>query len=243
MAVLRCVQCGTQNRDGSGYCGGCGAALPVSVAAGGVHKLRVVPAGGGETRIVELPAGEWSVGRDPECKVLLDDPFVSPRHAQLVAGPTLHLSDLGSANGTWLRVRAPAVLRAGDELRMGRQRLRVEAVPAPAGATGGGRIWGSPAVGHRFRLVQLLEGGGSAEALAMSDGDYLIGRDEGGMTFPGDLAISGRHAVLTINAEKASLRDLGSANGTFLRLRTDCDLQVGDHLLVGMQQLRYEAIA
>ncbi|HUB07471.1 MAG TPA: FHA domain-containing protein [Myxococcales bacterium] len=239
--MIRCTQCGTQNPDGGGYCGGCGAALPVPAPGGGVHKLRVVPAGGGESRILQLEAGEWTVGRDPQCKLVLDDPFVSPQHAQLVAGPALHLTDLGSANGTWLRVRSPASLRAGDEMRMGRQRLRLEAVPAPAGATGGGRIWGSPSAGHRFRLVQLLEGGGSAEAMPMSDGDYLIGRDEGGMTFPGDLAISGRHAILTVSGEKASLRDLGSANGTFLRLRGDCDLQVGDHLLMGMQQIRYEA--
>ncbi|MHB8419583.1 MAG: FHA domain-containing protein [Myxococcales bacterium] len=240
--MLRCVHCGTQNPDGGGYCGGCGAALPVPAApAGGVHKLRVVPAAGGESRIVELAAGEWIAGRDRACAVALDDPFVSPRHAQLVAGANLHLTDLGSANGTYLRVRSPASLHAGDEVRMGRQRLRLEALPAPSGATGGGRIWGSPGAGHRFRLVQLLEGGGSGEAMPMADGDYLIGRDEGGMTFPGDLAISGRHAILTVSGEKASLRDLGSANGTFLRLRGDCDLQVGDHLLMGMHQLRYEA--
>lgn len=240
--MVTCVKCGTPNPGGAGYCGNCGAALPAAREEG-VHKLRVVPAGGGDSHIVELTGGEWIAGRDRGCGLVLEDPYVSPRHARFLAGGTLHVADLGSANGTYLRVRSPATLRAGDEIRLGRQCLRLEGLPAPAGATGGGRIWGSPGAGHHFRLVQLLEGGGSAEAMAMSDGDYLIGRDEGGMVFPGDLAISGRHAILTVSGDKASLRDLGSANGTFVRLRADCDLQVGDHLLLGMQQLRYEAVA
>lgn len=241
--MAKCANCGTSNAEGSVYCGVCGAAMtPPKAASGAVHRLRIVPAGGGESRVVELRQGEWSCGRAPDCRIVLDDLFVSPKHAEFTVDGALHLADLGSANGTFLRVRSPVSLRAGDEVRMGRQCLRLEGLPTPAGATGGGRIWGSPSQGHRFRLLQLLEGGGSAEALPLSDGDYLIGRDEGGMTFPGDLAISGRHAIFTIQGDKASLRDLGSANGTFMRLRGDCNLQVGDHLLIGNQQIRYESV-
>jgi pSer/pThr/pTyr-binding forkhead associated (FHA) protein len=240
--MAKCANCGTSNPEGSGYCGVCGVVMATAKAASAaLHRLRIVPAGGGESRLVDVPAGEWICGRDPECRIVLDDPFVSPKHAQFTADGTLHMGDLGSANGTFIRVRSPVALRAGDEIRMGRQCLRLEGLPTPAGAAGGGRVWGSPNQGHRFRLVQLLEGGGSAEALPLADGDYLIGRDEGGMTFPGDLAISGRHAIFTISGEKASLRDLGSANGTFMRVRGECDLQVGDHLLIGNQQIRYES--
>lgn len=240
--MAKCVNCGTSNPEGSGYCGVCGAEMTVAKApSGAVHRLRVVPAGSGETRVVEVSGGDWVCGRAPDCQIVLDDPFVSPRHAQFTADGALHLGDLGSANGTFLRVRTPVALRAGDEVRMGRQCLRLEGLPTPAGAIGGGRVWGSPNMGFRFRLLQLLEGGGSAEALPLADGDHLIGRDEGGMTFPGDLAMSGRHAILTIQGEKAFLRDLGSANGTFMRIRGDCDLQVGDHLLIGNQQIRYES--
>ena len=169
---------------------------------------------------------------------IINNKLLADQYATLTGFRVL---DSGSANGTFLRVRTPVSLRAGDEVRMGRQCLRLEGLPTPAGAIGGGRVWGSPNQGYHFRLLQLLEGGGSAEALPLADGDHLIGRDEGGMTFPGDLAMSGRHAILTIQGEKAFLRDLGSANGTFMRIRGDCDLQVGDHLLMGNQQIRYES--
>ncbi len=83
--MVTCVKCGTPNPGGGGYCGSCGSALPAEREAGS-HKVRIVPAGGGESRILELTSGEWLVGRDPECSLVLDDPFVSPQHARFVAG-------------------------------------------------------------------------------------------------------------------------------------------------------------
>lgn len=238
----KCDTCGTANPEGSGYCGLCGAVMAVPrPARGPVHRLRVFMPGRSDSRLIELQEGRWLCGRGADCRVVLDDPYVSPKHAQLNANGALRLSDLGSANGTFLRVRGPAALRSGDELRMGLQLLRFEALPAPAGAAGGGKIWGSPSQGYRFRLLQLLEGGGSGEAMPLGDGEHLVGREEGRMTFPGDMAMSSRHAVFGIQGEKATLRDLGSSNGTFLRLRGETELQPGDHLLIGRQQLRYEA--
>ncbi len=240
---MRCSICGTQNPEAAQFCVGCGARLGQATAAPGpgAHRLRIVPAGGTETRLVELVPGQYSMGRAPDCSIVLDDPYVSPLHLHLAAGATLRVQDAGSANGTFVRVRKPVQLRAGDELRMGRELLRLESLPAPAGAVGGGRVWGSPGVGHRFRLIQVLEGGGAGEILPLADGDYLIGRDEGGMTFPGDNALSGRHAILNVQGERASLRDMNSANGTFLRLTAGLELVPGDQLIAGMQQIRYEA--
>ena len=67
-------------------------------------------------------AGGMTVGRD-DCDVMLADPEVSRRHAVVhdgAAGPTIE--DLGSKNGTFVndaRIDRPAVLRAGDEVRLG----------------------------------------------------------------------------------------------------------------------------
>ncbi len=206
------------------------------------HRLRVIPAGGREASYLELPAGEFICGRAAEATLRLDDPSVSPRHAQFVVGASVWIIDLGSANGVFARLSAPTVLRAGDEIRIGRQLLRLEGLPPPGQGKSGGRIWGSPAQGHRFRLVQRLEGGMAGDALPLVDGDYLLGREEGAMTFPGDLAISSRHCILSVQGEQATLRDLGSANGTFVRIRGEQELRSGDQLLVGNEQLRYEAV-
>jgi pSer/pThr/pTyr-binding forkhead associated (FHA) protein len=60
------------------------------------------------------------------------------------------------------------------------------------------------------------------------------------MTFASDSAVSRRHAVLSIAGDRCLLRDLESANGTFLRIRKEALLHAGDQLLLGTQQLRYE---
>ena len=67
------------------------------------------------------------IGRNPSCDLVLADPTVSRRHAELRRdGDGWVLADLHSSNGTWLngwRVRRAAI-RWGDELMLGEQRLR-----------------------------------------------------------------------------------------------------------------------
>ena len=73
-----------------------------------------------------------SIGRAPDNAIMLSDVGVSSRHARLNwRGDTWHLTDLGSTNGTWIGARqlepnAPAPLREGDTVRLGRLEFRVE---------------------------------------------------------------------------------------------------------------------
>lgn len=69
------------------------------------------------------------LGRSDEADVVLDDPYASEFHLRLVAsegGLTLH--DLGSTNGTYLngrRVTAPAELRRGDAVQVGKTVMEI----------------------------------------------------------------------------------------------------------------------
>ena len=171
----------------------------------------------------------------------LEDPFLSPRHAEfLVRDGVPHVVDLQSTNGVFIRLRGEIPLRPGDEIRIGRQLLRFDQLPQPQATPHGGRTWGSPNRGMRYRLVQMLEGSGTGDSLPLADGEYLFGREEGGMTFSSDPAVSRRHAVLSISGDRCLLRDLESANGTFIRIRKDAQLHAGDQLLLGTQHLRYD---
>jgi DNA-binding winged helix-turn-helix (wHTH) protein len=71
-----------------------------------------------------LAAGENFVGRGREADVRVDAPGVSRRHARVVVdGGRFTIEDLGSKNGTFLagrRLKEPAPLSDGDELRLGR---------------------------------------------------------------------------------------------------------------------------
>ena len=75
------------------------------------------------TRTFGLTEGEHIVGREPDVTVWLDSPKVSRRHARiLVDDGRATIEDMDSKNGTFVsgvRVTAPAVLEAGDAIRIG----------------------------------------------------------------------------------------------------------------------------
>ena len=71
---------------------------------------------------VELPE-HLEIGRGPQSGLVLDDAFVSSRHAAVeYEGDGLLLSDLGSTNGTYVNekmISAPIRLKRGDVVQIG----------------------------------------------------------------------------------------------------------------------------
>ena len=70
-----------------------------------------------------------AIGSDPNNDLVIDEPTVSRRHAELSQrSGVFQIRDLGSTNGTFVngaRVEAPAPIEAGDEIRLGGVRLYV----------------------------------------------------------------------------------------------------------------------
>ena len=70
-----------------------------------------------------LQAGEFLIGRDPDCWVCIDDPMASRQHARLrVADDQVLLEDARSANGVYVngrRISAPYALSHGDRIVVG----------------------------------------------------------------------------------------------------------------------------
>jgi S-DNA-T family DNA segregation ATPase FtsK/SpoIIIE len=91
----------------------------------GILSLHVV--GGPDAgRVVAVERGRLTIGRDPSCDLVLADPDVSRRHAELQVAAGISVRDLGSTNGTYLDgaalddaavpLRTGAVVRMGDSL-------------------------------------------------------------------------------------------------------------------------------
>jgi hypothetical protein len=130
----------------------------------------------------------------------------------------------------------------GEEFRVGRQLLRIEPLVRPPSPTdGGARPWGTPDAGYRFRLSQLLEGGGLGEVFPLKDGENTLGREVGDVSFPNDRYVSARHARIDVRPDGITLTDVGSSNGTFVKIAGQTDIGPGDQLLVGGQLLRVDA--
>ncbi|NJD28834.1 MAG: DUF2662 domain-containing protein, partial [Chloroflexi bacterium] len=90
-------------------------------------------------RDVALGAEPMSVGRAPDCDLVLADARVSRHHARL--GPrdgVIVLSDLGSTNGTYVNDQrvTEVVLGEGDRIQLGNTQLAVERAPDDAPVAG-----------------------------------------------------------------------------------------------------------
>jgi hypothetical protein len=73
--------------------------------------------------------GTLQIGRADACHIQPDDTYVSQFHARLFSkNGSWYVEDLGSTNGTYLnrqRLTAPAELKPGDEVRVGRTVLEL----------------------------------------------------------------------------------------------------------------------
>ena len=71
-----------------------------------------------------------TVGRSRQCEIVVEDPNVSRRHAELrPRGGSWVLTDLGSTNGSRVNRRpvdGPTVVKPGDEIELGTAVMRFE---------------------------------------------------------------------------------------------------------------------
>lgn len=209
---------------------------------GSRSRVVVLDAGGNPVRGVPLEAESTSVGRGGAPISFPDDPFLAPVHAAFVPhGTFVAVRDQGSANGVFLRLREARVLRPGDLFMVGERVLRyggASTLVAPAELR-----HGSPRPGDRLHTVEeVLEGGGVGRVCRRAGPTLSIGRIGCDLTFYADATMAGRHAELSLSAEGAILRDLGSASGTYVRIApwSEQPLVHGDTLRMGRETLRVE---
>ena len=93
-----------------------------AAAGAGRPRCLMVHADGAKPRTVKLGAS-MTIGRAPECELLIDDTYASSQHARLFGkNGTWYVEDLGSTNGTFVndqKLAAPAMVQPGDRIRIG----------------------------------------------------------------------------------------------------------------------------
>ncbi len=175
-----------------------------------------------------------------------NDVFLSPQHTALeVDEDGVIARDMGSLNGTYIKLRGDIGLNPGDSFLMGRQVLRFDknrrAQSTKARSGDGTRYMGSPPPGGPFKLVQIGIGGAIQETYCLGQRGAIIGRERGDVVFPRDKFMSSRHAQIIPDANgDLRLSDLNSSNGTWLRLKKPRRLEANDFLFLGQQLFRVE---
>jgi pSer/pThr/pTyr-binding forkhead associated (FHA) protein/RNA polymerase subunit RPABC4/transcription elongation factor Spt4 len=192
-----------------------------------------------------ISSEQFDLGRT-EGDLLFDDPHMTGRHARIVhrEGQFVILP-LETRNGVYVRLRQPVELYDGDLFLLGKQVLRfeipfeVEKTVRPA-VEHGVVLFGTPVKPAWGRLRQLTAGGTTRDMYHLTRAEVVLGREQGDIVFGDDEFLSRRHAQIQIRNNRVTLSDLGSSNGTFVRLRGQHLLSPGELIRIGDELLRFE---
>jgi len=193
-------------------------------------------------------AGEYLVvGRAGADIAFEDDRFLARQHARIERGGdgAVKIQPLDTLNGVFRKADAPIDLVDGMTVLIGREVLRYERVePEEAKVHAlvrhGVALFGSPPREPWGRFAQLVPSGGYRDVRHLAGEEVVLGREEGDIVFRDDAFLSRRHAAVTWDGKRAQITDLGSSNGTFVRITGPTALKHGDHVRMGDQLLRIE---
>jgi pSer/pThr/pTyr-binding forkhead associated (FHA) protein/RNA polymerase subunit RPABC4/transcription elongation factor Spt4 len=258
-AMRACPSCGSMIPAEHRFCGACGARVaPVVEPQGGGRtaffgamqtpgraRLVLIKGEGLDGVAYHLNATEHVAGRIEGAILFEEDPLMSPRHANFFYRESrLFVRDEGAANGVFIRIRGPVTVDSGAAFLVGEQLLQIEAAPldlAPTPDAEGTYFYASPKRPAKLKLIQRLRGGDVGMIYRSRSDSITIGREGNDVNFPEDLFISGRHASIAVAPDgRFVITDLGSKNGTFLRVVDEAPLAHGDYVFLGQQLLRVE---
>jgi pSer/pThr/pTyr-binding forkhead associated (FHA) protein len=176
-----------------------------------------------------------------------DDRFLAQQHARLTRMPdgSAQITPLDTLNGVFKKTDGSVELADGATILVGREVLRFERL-APEERTvhplvrHGVALFGSPPREPWGRVLQLIPSGGYRDVRHLNTDEVVLGREEGDIVFRDDAFMSRRHAAVTWDGKKAQITDLGSSNGTFVRITGPTAIKHGDHVRMGDQLLRIE---
>jgi pSer/pThr/pTyr-binding forkhead associated (FHA) protein/RNA polymerase subunit RPABC4/transcription elongation factor Spt4 len=208
-------------------------------------KLTLIRGDGDDGVSFTLAGQDHFAGRG-DCPISFpDDPFLSPIHANFAyAGNQLVVRDQQSLNGVYVRISGKSELVTGSMVLVGEQVLSVDPASQPEDLPDGeGTYYSASMIRPATLEIRQNLRGGTIGWVHRVEGDVVtIGRENNDINFPDDPFISGRHAELRIAGGVLSVTDLGSRNGTFVRVHDERVLKHGDYVFLGQQLLRVEIV-
>ncbi len=219
------------------------AGVPAARGAG-PPKLKLVVVRGqvGPGSSFKLTGSACPAGRTKGLLLFPNDAFVAPLHATFFyRDGRLFIKDENAPSGTFVSVTKEAI-QPGTFVAVGDTLLRYQGtLPAPAPASV--LHYGAPLPPNPVYLVEeVLEGLRPGKCMARPGPTFSVGQ-AGADYVLADPLVAARHCEFTFAPQGATLRDLNSPTGTFVRIPPGSErvLNAGDQVRLGNEVLRVEA--
>lgn len=175
-----------------------------------------------------------------------NDVLLAPRHAAVQKREgKLFLRDLGSPNGTFVKLRQDAELTPGDTFLLGRELFRFTTQRLDESLAAGGtmKLSGAPTlqpgpITAKLEHIRLM--GELIQEFSLDKPETTLGRTTGDLTFKDDPYMSGTHARIVAQPGRFILQDLKSRNGVYRRIRGETEIKNSDEFFLGEQLFRTE---
>ncbi|MHB8654028.1 MAG: FHA domain-containing protein [Terriglobia bacterium] len=205
-----CSSCRKEIPAGSKFCGFCGAVLPTASP--------VVPAS-------PKPAPH-PVGTPPASAPRVAAPAVPPKAFPSPPKPATPAATTPPQPVAPAPPSPPLAARPAPV-----------AIPAPSSAQGTQVFMGLRVPKIEAKILEVKQDGTTGSSLRIIK-ETSIGRGNCDASFPSDILLAPRHASVIKREGKLFLKDHGSPNGTFVKLRQDTELTPGDVFLLGRELFR-----
>jgi pSer/pThr/pTyr-binding forkhead associated (FHA) protein len=261
--MRRCPSCGSDVPPSFRFCGTCGFRMDEASGAqpmpmppgpgpspagqfGGMTpqpqrarlSMTLIRPDGTEGGTHDLRPGENKLGRSFG-PIFENDGYLSPIHAQLdIRAPNAVVRDLDSLNGVFVKMTQEEELVSGQIIRIGQELLRFELIGAPEPTADGTELMGSPNPGYWGKLTVIIGRDITGAAFPLLGESCTLGRERGEINFPDDGYVSGLHARVTLRDNRVFLADLGSSNGTFIKVNGERNVGHESFVLLGQQLFR-----
>jgi pSer/pThr/pTyr-binding forkhead associated (FHA) protein len=254
--MRRCPSCGSDVPPSFRFCGTCGfrmdeasapnvmpgppmsAPMAAPVPQRAKLSMTLIRPDGTEGGTHDLRPGENKLGRQFG-PVFENDGYLSPIHAQLdIRAPNAMVRDLDSLNGVFVKMTVEEELTHGQIIRIGQELLRFELIAQPEPTPDGTELMGSPNPGFWGKLTVIIGREVTGAAFPLLGENCTLGRERGEINFPDDGYVSGLHARVTLRDGRIYLTDLGSSNGTFMKVNGERAVGHDSFVLLGQQLFR-----
>jgi pSer/pThr/pTyr-binding forkhead associated (FHA) protein len=215
-----------------------GGAAPFAAPQRSRLSMTLIRPDGTEGGTHDLRPGENKLGRSFG-PVFENDGYLSPVHAMLdIRGVQAVVRDLDSLNGVFVKMTQEEELQSGQIIRIGQELLRFEIIPTPEPTADGTELMGSPNPGYWGKLTVIIGRDVTGAAFPLLGESVTLGRERGEINFPDDGYVSGLHARVSLRDGRVFLADLGSSNGTFIKVNGERNVGHESFVLLGQQLFR-----